>query len=214
MIDGYHNNARRDILPWLPATATRCFDLGCGAGGTLGLLRDKYTNVWLSGLEMDADSAKLAEQTADVIWCGDAEKFNYASHIETGSLDLILCLDVLEHLVDPWAVVKQLSSLLRPGGKLIASIPNIRYHKVVKNLAIHGSFDYTDFGSLDRTHLRFFVRDTAEQLVTCGGLTLKSTASAFPIKKNGFKGILNRILRGKLDDLLIMQYMIVAEKEA
>ncbi len=213
MIPGYHDNARRDVLPWLPSTAKRCFDLGCGAGGTLNLLKDKYANIWLSGLEMDATSAQAARGIAHEIWCEDADKFDFTAHIEPGSLDLVLCLDVLEHLVDPWSVVKKLSPLLGKGGTLITSLPNIRYHKLVKTLLVDGDFSYTDEGLMDRTHLRFFVRKTAEQLVTCGGLTLKSVASATPIKTNGLKGIANRLLGGRLNDLLTLQYMLVAEQD-
>ena len=212
MIAGYHDNARRDVLPWLPSTAKRCFDLGCGAGGTLNLLKDKYPDVWLSGLEMDEDSAQKARVSANQIWCVDADKFDFAAHIEQDSLDLILCLDVLEHLVDPWTVVKKLSPLLQKGGRLITSLPNIRYHKLIKSLLIDGDFSYTNEGLMDRTHLRFFVRKTAEELVTCGGLHLKSVASASPIKTNGFKGIVNTLLGGKLNDLLTLQYMLVAER--
>lgn len=211
MRPGYHDNARLDVLPWLPETAQSCFDLGCGSGGTLQLLRKKYPDAKLAGLEMDAASAEIARQLTDDIWCADADKFIFADHMAAASLDLILCLDVLEHLVDPWAIIRQLSPLLRPGGRIIASIPNIRYHKVVKNLVLDGTFEYTDFGSLDRTHLRFFVRETAERLVAAGGLKIRSTASAFPIKRKGWKGFANWCLRGRLDDFLIMQYMIVAQ---
>ena len=212
MIPGYHDNARRDVLPWLPAKAKRCFDLGCGAGGTLNLLKDKYPDVWLSGLEMDPASAQKARGIANEIWCADANKFDFSAHIEPDSLDLILCLDVLEHLVDPWSVVKKLSPLLRKDGRLITSLPNIRYHKLIKTLAVDGDFTYTDEGLMDRTHLRFFVRKTAEQLVTCGGLNLKSVSPATPIKTNGLKGIANRLLGGRLNDLLTLQYMLVAEQ--
>ncbi len=212
MTPGYHDNARRDVLPWLPSTAKRCFDLGCGTGGTLNLLKDKYPDVWLSGVEIDEGSAQKARSAGHEIWCGDADKFNFTAHFEQGSLDLILCLDVLEHLVDPWSVVKKLSPLLRKGGKLITSLPNIRYHKLIKSLLVDGDFTYTDEGLMDRTHLRFFVRKTAEQLVTCGGLNIKSIASASPIKTNGLKGIANRLLGGRLNDLLTLQYMLVAEQ--
>jgi 2-polyprenyl-3-methyl-5-hydroxy-6-metoxy-1,4-benzoquinol methylase len=211
MTPGYHDNARLDVLPWLPLQVSRCFDLGCGAGGTLGLLKTKYPGAWLAGLEMDEKSASNARKLVDEVWCGDADKFDFSAHIESSSLDLILCLDVLEHLVDPWSVVKKLSPLLNKGGRLITSLPNIRYHKLIKTLLIDGNFNYTDEGLMDRTHLRFFVRKTAEELVTCGGLKLKSVAPAKPIKNNGIKGIANRLLGGRFNDLLTLQYMLVAE---
>ena len=57
---------------------------------------------------------------------GNVENWRFEDEIAPASLDLILCLDVLEHLVDPWSVVRRLSPLLAPGGRLIVSVPNIR----------------------------------------------------------------------------------------
>ncbi len=78
--------------------------------------------------------------------------------------------DVLEHLQDPWAVVRRLQDLLRPGGVLVASIPNIRNYRVLRSLIFRGRFDYVASGILDRTQLRFFTRSSCLELLECGGL--------------------------------------------
>ncbi len=83
---------------------------------------------------------------------------------------MILALDVLEHLVDPWTVVAKLDRLLRPGGVLVASIPNVRHHSVVVPLLFKGGWRYLPMGPLDRTHLRFFTRSTAIELVETSGM--------------------------------------------
>ena len=124
-------------------------------------------------VEVNAAAAKRAEGRLDAVWCADVEEFELGRHIPPASLDLILCLDVLEHLVDPWSVVKQLSALLAPNGRLVVSVPNIRNWKFVVKLLFRGDFSYRDAGLLDRTHLRFFVRQTAVELAEAGALPVE-----------------------------------------
>jgi SAM-dependent methyltransferase len=88
---------------------------------------------------------------------------------DVGAPDLILFLDVLEHLVDPAAVLSRFASRLAPGGAVIVSVPNVAHPSVVLPLAIRGQWTYADAGILDRTHLRFFTHKTAMELVESGG---------------------------------------------
>lgn len=90
-----------------------------------------------------------------------------------GPFDTILCLDVLEHLVDPWAAVSRCRDLLAQGGILIVSVPNLRHWRVTVPLLFFGKFNLRDSGIMDRTHLRWFVRDTAIELVSQEGLKLE-----------------------------------------
>ena len=62
----------------------------------------------------------------------------------------------------------------------IFSGPNIRNWKFLWRLATQGDFHYRDAGVLDRTHLRFFVRETVIELATCGGLAIVAAANAQP----------------------------------
>jgi 2-polyprenyl-3-methyl-5-hydroxy-6-metoxy-1,4-benzoquinol methylase len=119
---------------------------------------------------------------------------------------------VLEHMVDPWTMVKRLTALLAPGGRLIVSVPNVRNYRFIIGLITRGDFRYRDFGLLDRTHLRFFVKDTAAELATCGGLTLVSAASIQTFKPHEPRGILNALTFGRLEGFLAKQWLIVAEK--
>jgi SAM-dependent methyltransferase len=97
---------------------------------------------------------------------GDVETVELPSD----KFDLILALDVLEHLVDPWLVVRRLHSFMKPGGVLIASIPNVGHYSASVRLFLLGKWNYAGEGLLDRTHLRFFTRQSAIDLLTCSGL--------------------------------------------
>jgi 2-polyprenyl-3-methyl-5-hydroxy-6-metoxy-1,4-benzoquinol methylase len=207
----YFATARSEIEPYLPARVERMLDLGCGAGATTAFVKAKRPVAWAGGVEIMPDEARAAEAVCDRVWCGSIETLRLEDAIAPASLDLLLCLDVLEHLADPWSVVRKLSPLLRPGGRLIVSIPNIRHAKFIWRLLTRGDFRYTDAGLLDRTHLRFFVRDTAIALATSGGLRLAHAGNMHPWKPSDARNLLSKATLGTLDDLMIKQFAIVAE---
>lgn len=210
MTQRYFATPRTEILPFVPEQAARIFELGCGAGATLAAIKAMRTVTWAGGAERDPGAADAARAVLDRLWPGDAEAAPWEAEIAPASLDLILCLDVLEHLVDPWAMVARLAPLLRPGGRLIVSLPNVRHYKFITNLAFKGDFHYRDAGLLDRTHLRFFVRDTAIDLVTRGGLSLVQCANAHPPKAWDARWILSKLSGGGLDGLTTKQYVLVS----
>ncbi|MDA8429807.1 MAG: class I SAM-dependent methyltransferase [Geobacteraceae bacterium] len=173
---GYYAIARTEILPLLPEKAERIFEIGCADGSTLLWVREQLASSWAGGVELFEDAAEKARQRIDWVSQGNFEAMELP--FDDNSMDLILCLDVLEHLVDPWAVIKRLHGLLKPGGVIIASIPNIRHAKVSLALLCRGEWNYTDVGILDRTHIRFFTRSTAKQLVESSGLKIDKVLSS------------------------------------
>jgi 2-polyprenyl-3-methyl-5-hydroxy-6-metoxy-1,4-benzoquinol methylase len=211
MSSRYFSTARREILPFLPEKVSRLLDLGCGTGATVALVKEARAVEWAGGVELEAGSAEAARKICDRVWEGDAADLAFAAEIAPASLDLVLCLDVLEHIIDPWAVVRRLSPLLAPGGRLIVSLPNIRNWKLLWRLAIRGDFRYRDAGILDRTHLRFFVRSTAIELATSGGLRLVTAANAQPFAFPDARWLLRRASFGALDELLAKQWLVVAQ---
>jgi SAM-dependent methyltransferase len=166
----YFANARREIYPLLPPQIGTVFEIGCGAGGTLDWLRREHDAKLTIGSELTEPAAARARTRVDRVIVGDVEKIELG--IEPGTVDLVLALDVLEHLRDPWSVVHKLGRLLRPGGVMISSIPNVAHYSVALPLLLRSRWDYQDEGLLDRTHLRFFVERTAVELAVCSGLKL------------------------------------------
>ena len=165
----YFSLARQEIAPLVPRQARRILEIGCGAGGTIAWLRSVREVEFAAGVELMAEPAQRARAVCDDVCIGNVETLELP--FAPASFDLILALDVLEHLVDPWSVVRQLHPLLKPDGALIASIPNAAHYTVSLPL-LRGRWKYVPSGILDATHLRFFVRDTAHDLLTCSGLVV------------------------------------------
>lgn len=211
--DSYFTRGREEILPLVPAGPLRLLDVGCGAGATLEAIRARETVAWAGGVELEPGAAERAERRFDRLWREDVQGFDPGAEIAPGSLDLILCLDVLEHLPDPWAVVRRLSPLLRPGGRLIVSVPNIRNWKFIRGLLLRGDFHYREAGLLDRTHLRFFVHETAAELAACGGLRVIRAGSATPYGRWELRRWLIALTGGRLEKLIAKQIVVVAESD-
>jgi 2-polyprenyl-3-methyl-5-hydroxy-6-metoxy-1,4-benzoquinol methylase len=155
----------------LPAHSNKVMEVGCGDGSTLNYLKSNGFCNYTCGVELFPDAAEIAYGKVDKLYQSDIEKMDLP--IESSSLDLILCLDVLEHLVNPVRVINYLHKLLTPSGFMIASIPNVRHFSVVTPLLFQGKWEYKNEGVLDGTHLRFFVKDTAVRLMTSSGLELQ-----------------------------------------
>ncbi len=165
----YFRYARTEIEPLLPPAPRRVLDVGCGAGATSAWLRSVRPIAYAAGIELMPAAAVDARRVLDQVVVGNIDAM--ALPFPEASFDLILTLDILEHLFDPWAVIRRLTPLLAPGGCLIASIPNIAHYSVSLPL-LRGRWQYSGSGLLDSTHLRFFVESTAVALVQAGGLVV------------------------------------------
>lgn len=206
----YFGHVRRDIAPALPVRCGRVLELGCGAGATLGWLRERADTTLTIGVEIVADAASRAAQQADVVHCLDFERTPLPGPHTV--FDTVLCLDVLEHMVDPWQVVHRLvTQHLAPGGTLVVTVPNIRHHTVVLPLLLKGRWQYEAAGILDRTHLRFFSRDSAVALLAHDDL---SPAHCTPLSfaDNPLKRAINRATGRLLEGLITPQYLLSARK--
>lgn len=204
----YFDNVRSEISTLLPAEVERVLDIGCGAGATLHWLKQTGRCQWTAGIEMMEGPAALARQRADDVVVGDANLL-VESAFTPQSFDVVLCLDVLEHLVDPWAFVTKVRCLLKPGGLLIASLPNVRHLRVVLPLLLAGRWRYETAGILDRTHLRFFTRDSALELMSAEGLRVVQWRRRLP-PWHSKAGLLNLATLGLARDLVTMSYLVAA----
>lgn len=128
-------------------------DVGCSAGGLGALMKDKGIRV--SGIEGYPEAAAKARRKLDHVLTGSIETLPLP--YRPGQFDCIVFGDVLEHLVDPWAVLGKVRPFLQDKGTVLASIPNVGHMSVLAPL-LAGRFAYEDQGLMDRTHLRFFTR--------------------------------------------------------
>lgn len=205
----YFTRVRLDILPILPSYSELVLEIGCGNGATLRYLKEQGLCKQVHGMELTEAMGQEAKPHVDQLWVGDAEVLILS--MEASQYNVILCLDVLEHLVDPWSFVAQLSRVLKPGGCVIASIPNLRTFTVIWNLLVRGRFDYASHGIMDQTHLRFFTKKTAIELLNTGELAVDrwEYSPFFPWSKSM---ILNLCTFGLFRHLLTEQYLVRAVK--
>lgn len=151
--EGYYNNIRHEMLKYIPDTATKILDVGCGDGSFGKVLKEHdYEQVW--GIEYTAKEAEKAKNVLDRVYSGPCEE--YIPELPESYFDVIFFNDVLEHLVDPYSVLREIRSKLSSDGVVISSIPNVRYHNTFMKVLFNKDWKYEDYGVMDRTHLRFF----------------------------------------------------------
>jgi 2-polyprenyl-3-methyl-5-hydroxy-6-metoxy-1,4-benzoquinol methylase len=166
---------------------------------------------------MDKSVAAAAASVVDTVLVADLDKGLEALDGYRGRVDLLLLLDVLEHLHDPWTRLKEFMTFLAPGGVVIASIPNVRNAKVLMPLLVKGEWRYQDSGILDRTHLRFFTRRTVLELFAGAGYEIQQIARTGPLQPSRIKTVsggvaflANMMLAGSLKDFIAHQYLVRA----
>lgn len=168
-----YSGARPDVVSLLPEKISSLLDVGCGAGMTGLLVKERNPQVSLFGVEPNSSLAKHAADNFDEVF---QSKIDDAVTLEDlkphAPFDVIICADVLEHLLEPPRVLENLKMLLSEGGVLVTSIPNIRHVSTFVNLGLLGTWPTRDRGIHDRTHLRFFARRDILALGHGAGLRL------------------------------------------
>lgn len=143
-------------------------DVGCADGQVAALFAEAGWSV--TGIEPDPqDAARARERGLTVLQMSLEESIDSLE----GRFDMIVLADVLEHCADPWSQLSRLITVCTPDARLVISLPNIA-HAVPRSKLLLGRFDYEDRGIMDRTHLRFFTRRTALEMVTGAGLVCES----------------------------------------
>ena len=203
----YYFSVRHDMIWLIPQGTKRILEVGCGGGQTGKELRSKGVEE-IAGIEIVEDVARSAQQHYDAVHIGDVEEMDLP--YEKGHFDCILYGDVLEHLKDPWKVLRRHNSLVRANGTIIVSIPNIRHYRIIKKLALKGQWEYQDDGIMDRTHLRFFTLRSIRAMIANAGYDA-GTIIKKPSGAGWLKG-LNRLSGNRLIEFLVRQYIISAQK--
>ena len=210
----YFTHIRRDLIRLLPpGEALRVLEIGAGGGDTLVAMKQTGRVIEAVGVELfELPGSHQAHPFIDQMLFADVEKSELP--LPKNYFDAVVCGDVLEHLVDPWAVVEKLTRFLKPGGYFILSVPNFREITTVYRVVVRGDFAYNPLGGvLDQTHLRFFCRKNAIALATTPSLRLRSVHTSLRLSDyRPRRYYFDLLTLGLFRGWLTSQHLVVSEK--
>jgi 2-polyprenyl-3-methyl-5-hydroxy-6-metoxy-1,4-benzoquinol methylase len=209
----YFNNPRIDLIKLIPKKGSnKILEVGAGSCDTLIEIKKLKLAEEVIGIElMNLTDSQQENPEIDRLLIGDIEIMDL--DLPEDYFDVIICGDVLEHLLDPWNTLRKLRKHLNPDGIIIISVPNIREYHILYRILILADFKYSDQGILDRTHLRFFCKRNIISLLTTTMYNPISIYSIFKLEKNHMvKKIIDKLTFGLLRDFLTSQYVVVAKK--
>jgi 2-polyprenyl-3-methyl-5-hydroxy-6-metoxy-1,4-benzoquinol methylase len=206
--DSYFNGARLDYVAALPANpAARILEIGCGTGatGAAALAAGKCASY--HGVELCSAAAVIARTRLTDVVVGDVEQLD--DSWTPGTFDVLILSEVLEHLADPWRVLRNVRRAMRPGSLVFASSPNVAHWRIITML-LRGDWGLTDRGTMDRTHLRWFTPVTYGQLFEACGFVVDELTEVRPL---GIKGrAANAITGGRVRHLFATQIALRAHR--
>jgi SAM-dependent methyltransferase len=120
-----------DLLPCIPLWARTILDVGCGNGALTATYRPMNPTARLLGIESDATAAAVAARHMDQVATTDVETEPMPFDLPDG-IDCIIYNEILEHLRDPWALVRRHAEALSADGLMVICVPNIDYWRTTE----------------------------------------------------------------------------------
>jgi 2-polyprenyl-3-methyl-5-hydroxy-6-metoxy-1,4-benzoquinol methylase len=155
--------AQEHLLQYLPSSAKTVLDVGCALGLT-GKLLEERLGCQVTGIEQDPDLASLAAKNISRVIVGNVEELEIVDRY-----DIIVAIDLVEHLLFPDKFLEKMHAALNPGGRLLICVPNIGHYTIVEDL-LCGRWDIMP-GFLNYMHFRFFTRSALEKLLAMSGFS-------------------------------------------
>jgi methionine biosynthesis protein MetW len=208
-----YETARPDVQALVPAGARRILDLGC-AGGELGAALRARQCAEVVGIELDAGYAADARARLARVEQGDVAAVLAQPPPDLGRFDCVIAADVLEHLVDPWAALRDAVRLLSPGGSVVVSLPNVQYLLVFWRLIRQGSWPREPAGLFDATHLRWFTLRDARALLEQAGLQVVHVSPQYWFPAGWQLRLARLLARTPLAPFLPGQYILLGRRPA
>jgi SAM-dependent methyltransferase len=166
----YPDHPNSDLLERIPLDAAVVLDVGCGAGSLGAAYRRFNPRARLLGIDMDPAAAEIAARRLDEVAVVDVEHDPLPFELDR-PIDCIIYGDVLEHLRDPWSLLRHHIAALSDEGTILICVPNLEHWSFADRL-LRGTWDYEPTGLLDDTHLRWFSLETMRRGLLSLGLTL------------------------------------------
>lgn len=202
----YFAGARHDMIERLPFDPqASILEVGCGSGETGALALERRRARRYVGIELMPDPAAQAKNVLSEVLVGDVEEMELPFH--AAEFDGLILSEVLEHLREPEELLCKLARLVRPGGMVLASSPNISHWKVQRELLM-GRFPQADRGVFDRTHLRWFTPQSFSDMFERAGFRVVAVG---PVRRfSRRQRLLLQLLGQRFRHLLMTQIAIEA----
>lgn len=204
----YFAGARADLVARLPVdSSASILEIGCGSGATGALALARGRAATYTGVELFESAAAEARRHLSQVIVGDVERLAFTW--QPCTFDALILSEVLEHLLEPWAVLKRLHPFVRPGALVLASSPNISHWRVIREL-IAGRFRLADQGVFDRTHMRWFTPESYAAMFAQAGYDVVSVAPVTPFSPR--TQMISRLTEGRYDHLFTTQICLEARR--
>lgn len=210
-----------DLLALVPVDAARVVEVGCGNGAMAREYRRRNSNCEYVGIEIDPEYAEASRFYCDRVVVGSIESMSDDVFSTLFPSSCWIFGDVIEHLYDPWAVLRRIRTAAAPNTAIVACIPNAQHWSVQARLNC-GEFVYEDLGLMDRTHIRWFTRKTALHLfestgfrvVDGGSIIVKEThREAALVGVRAFAEAIGTDVESAVSDATAFQWVIRAVAE-
>ena len=207
--EDYYENSRPEMLKYLPNNAKKVLDIGC-SNGAFAFAVKKKNNAEVWGIEPMESFANQASKKLDKVINSSIEQA--IKELPNDYFDTIYFNDVLEHLINPYSILENINPKLKENGKIISSIPNIRYFRTFFKLIFKGEWTYQDRGILDRTHLRFFTKKSIIDMFDNAGYCVELHEGLKPSKS--LRPVLFNIpFLFSAMDIKYMQFVTISRKK-
>jgi SAM-dependent methyltransferase len=213
-----HDRHNPDVLRLMPKNLKRVVEVGCSSGALARAYTAENLGCEYTGIEIDPEYAERAKASCASVICADVESMSEEAFLSLFPSDCWVFGDSLEHLRDPWALLRRVRGHVHPGAVIVACIPNAQHWSVQARLNC-GAFWYEDQGLLDRTHLRWFTRITIIELFQSTGYHIvegHSRVADEPARQNVIPSIRAMAVATGSDpqiaenDSLALQYVVKA----
>ena len=167
-----HEHHNPDLLRLIPVASRSLIEIGCSSGALAREFKKVNSACHYFGVDIDPGFVDLARRHCDAVASLDVEQADDSFFIDQSGRDCWIFGDALEHLNDPWRLLRKIRRCLPSNGCVVACIPNAQHWSVIVKLCI-GEFRYQDSGLLDKTHLRWFTRKTIIDLFSSCGFRIE-----------------------------------------
>jgi len=203
--EGYYRRNRSWTQYFDIKRDSKILDVGCGHG-LLGKYLNDTLGAQVTGIEIVKSCYYAAKEKLHEVILGDIETMDLA--MLDKDYDYVIFSDSLEHLINPDIALLKVLSLLKKDGNLLISIPNVQNFRITLPLLLKGSWEYTEDGLMDRTHLRWFTETSITSLVEQNGFQLQQLERELPLSSKS--GKLNLVTFSLLQNHLTSHFYLKA----